>query len=291
MLNSLAMLRRLLSIVFTALLSLCFIYLVLSILPGDSTTYMSGESVIASSEKISLAAFLFNALTLNLNDSAFLSIPVRKLIFSRMVPTLILTILSLFFAILIALLMVYLDQKKGKKLLFELYCSIIYSLPSFFIAILFLFVVAKIFNYFISYDDSNKIISLIIPSLSLGIVHSAFLMKNLKDLLEREKIKQYVIVAYSKGSSDSRVFFFHIFINILHIVIVLINQSFISLFSSSAAVELIFSIPGIGNLIVNAINRRDSNTIAGVIIIVIMLTSLLSVFEDIIAAIKKRRGV
>ncbi len=136
MLNSLAMLRRLLSIVFTALLSLCFIYLVLSILPGDSTTYMSGESVIASSEKISLAAFLFNALTLNLNDSAFLSIPVRKLIFSRMVPTLILTILSLFFAILIALLMVYLDQKKGKKLLFELYCSIIYSLPSFFIAIL-----------------------------------------------------------------------------------------------------------------------------------------------------------
>lgn len=285
------MLRRLLSIVFTALLSLCFIYLVLSILPGDSTTYMSGESVIASSEKISLLAFLFNAITLNLNDSAFLSIPVRKLIFSRMVPTLILTILSLFFAILIALLMVYLDQKKGKKLLLELYCSIIYSLPSFFIAILFLFVVAKVFNYFISYDDSNKIISLIIPSLSLGIVHSAFLMKNLKDLLEREKIKQYVIVAYSKGSSDSRVFFFHIFINILHIVIVLINQSFISLFSSSAAVELIFSIPGIGNLIVNAINRRDSNTIAGVIIIVIMLTSLLSVFEDIIAAIKKRRGV
>ena len=291
MLNSLAMLRRLLSIVFTALLSLCFIYLVLSILPGDSTTYMSGESVIASSEKISLAAFLFNAITLNLNDSAFLSIPVRELIFSRMVPTLILTILSLFFAILIALLMVYLDQKKGKKLLLELYCSIIYSLPSFFIAILFLFVVAKVFNYFISYDDSNKIISLIIPSLSLGIVHSAFLMKNLKDLLEREKIKQYVIVAYSKGLSDSRVFFFHIFINILHIVIVLINQSFISLFSSSAAVELIFSIPGIGNLIVNAINRRDSNTIAGVIIIVIMLTSLLSVFEDIIAAIKKRRGV
>ena len=285
------MLRRLLSIVFTALLSLCFIYLVLSILPGDSTTYMSGESVIASSEKISLLAFLFNALTLNLNDSAFLSIPVRELIFSRMVPTLILTILSLFFAILIALLMVYLDQKKGKKLLLELYCSIIYSLPSFFIAILFLFVVAKVFNYFITYDDSNKIISLIIPSLSLGIVHSAFLMKNLKDLLEREKIKQYVIVAYSKGSSDSRVFFFHIFINILHIVIVLINQSFISLFSSSAAVELIFSIPGIGNLIVNAINRRDSNTIAGVIIIVIMLTSLLSVFEDIIAAIKKRRGV
>ena len=284
------MLRRLLSIVFTALLSLCFIYFVLSILPGDSTTYMSGESVIASSEKISLLAFLFNAITLNLNDSAFLSIPVRELIFSRMVPTLILTILSLFFAILIALVMVYLDQKKGKKLLLELYCSIIYSLPSFFIAILFLFVVAKVFNYFISYDDSNKIISLIIPSLSLGIVHSAFLMKNLKDLLEREKIKQYVIVAYSKGSSDSRVFFFHIFINILHIVIVLINQSFISLFSSSAAVELIFSIPGIGNLIVNAINRRDSNTIAGVIIIVIMLTSLLSVFEDIIAAIKKRRG-
>ena len=285
------MLRRFLSIALTALLSLCFVYLVLSMLPGDSTTYMSGDSVLVSSDKISLPTFLFNALNLNLGTSAFLSIPVRDLIFSRMVPTIILTILSLFFAILIALLMLYLDQKKGKKLFFEVYCSFIYSLPSFFIAILFLFVVAKFFNYFISYDESQKIISLIIPALSLGIVHSAFLMKNLKDLLEREKIKQYVTVAYSKGSSDSRVFFFHIFINILHIIIVLINQSFISLFSSSAAVELIFSVPGIGNLIVNAINRRDSSTIAGVIIIVILLTSLLSVFEDIIAEIKKRRIV
>lgn len=285
------MLRRFLSIALTALLSLCFVYLVLSMLPGDSTTYMSGDSVLVSSDKISLPTFLFNALTLNLGTSAFLSIPVRDLIFSRMVPTIILTILSLFFAILIALLMLYLDQKKGKKLFFEVHCSFIYSLPSFFIAILFLFVVAKFFNYFISYDESQKIISLIIPALSLGIVHSAFLMKNLKDLLEREKIKQYVTVAYSKGSSDSRVFFFHIFINILHIIIVLINQSFISLFSSSAAVELIFSVPGIGNLIVNAINRRDSSTIAGVIIIVILLTSLLSVFEDIIAEIKKRRVV
>ena len=53
------------------------------------------------------------------------------------------------------------------------------------------------------------------PALSLGIVHSAFLMKNLRDLLETEKKGQYVTLAYSKGSSDFRVFFYHIFINIL----------------------------------------------------------------------------
>ena len=283
------MLRRLVSIFLTALLSLCFIYFVLSVLPGDSTTYMSGESVLVNSEKVSLFSFLKNALTLNLGTSAFLSIPVRLLIFNRIVPTLILTFLSLFFAIIISLVMIYLDQKKGKRILFEGYCSVIYALPSFFISLLFLFFFAKFFNTFISYDESHKVLSLIVPALSLGIVHSAFLMKNLKDLIEREKIKQYVTLAYSKGASDKRVFFFHIFINILHIVIVLINQSFISLFSSSAAVELIFSIPGIGNLIVNAINRRDSATIAGVIIIVIMVTSILSVVEDSIAEIKKMR--
>ena len=283
------MLRRIVSIILTALLSLCFVYFALSILPGDSITYLSGDYVEVQGNEVSLISFIINALTLNLGSSAFLSIPVKELIFQRMVPTLILTILSLIFAILISLVMLYFDQKKGKRNLFEGYTALVYAIPSFLISILFLYVIAKCFGIFITYDDKHKILSLIMPALSLGIVHSAFLMKNLRDLLESEKKRQYVTLAYSKGSSDIRVFFYHIFINILHIVIVLINQSFISLFSSSAAVELIFSIPGIGSLIVQAIGRRDSATIAGVIIIVILLTALFSIIEDIIDGLRRER--
>ena len=61
------------------------------------------------------------------------------------------------------------------------------------------------------------------------------------------------------------------------------------MFSSSAAVELIFSIPGLGSLIVQAIGRRDSATIAGVIIIVILLTALFSIIEDIIDGLRRER--
>ena len=81
----------------------------------------------------------------------------------------------------------------------------------------------------------------------------------------------------------------HILLYILNVVIVLVDQSFNSLIASSAAVEIIFSIPGIGNLIVQAIARRDSLTIAGVLILIILITSFFSIIEDILDEINKRR--
>ena len=101
MLNLVAMLRRIVSIILTALLSLCFVYFALSILPGDSITYLSGDYVEVQGNEVSLISFIINALTLNLGSSAFLSIPVKELIFQRMVSTLILTILSLIFVFLL----------------------------------------------------------------------------------------------------------------------------------------------------------------------------------------------
>ena len=109
------MLRRVVSIILTALLSLCFVYFALSILPGDSITYLSGDYVEVQGNEVSLISFIINALTLNLGSSAFLSIPVKELIFQRIVPTLILAILSLGFAILISLAMLYFDQNKERR--------------------------------------------------------------------------------------------------------------------------------------------------------------------------------
>ena len=284
------MFKRIVSVVITLILSLMFIYFVISVLPGDSTTYMSGESVInVEKQTESLFSFIKKALTLNLGTSAFLSLSVKDLILERLFPTVILSIMSLVIALTISLFFIYLDVIKGKKVLLEAFSSITYSFPSFLIALIALLISSKVFSYFVVYDDENKIISLLIPSLCLGLVHAPFLMKNIRDLIIREKIKPYVTLAYSKGLGNIKVFFYHILLNILNVVIVLVDQSFISLISSSAAVEIIFSIPGIGNLIVQAIARRDSLTIAGVIILIILITSLLSIIEDILDEINKRR--
>ncbi len=284
------MLKRIISVIITLILSLMFIYLVLSVLPGDSTTYMSGEIVInVEKQTESLISFIKKALTLNLGTSAFLSISVKDLILERLLPTVILSIMSLVISLIISLTFIYLDVIKGKKIFLEVFSTITYSFPSFLIALIALLISSKLFSYFVVYDDEHKIFSLLIPAICLALVHAPFLMKNIRDLIIREKIKPYVTLAYSKGLGNAKVFFYHILLNILNVVIVLVDQSFISLIASSAAVEIIFSIPGIGNLIVQAIARRDSLTIAGVIILIILITSLLSIIEDILDEINKRR--
>ena len=89
----------------------------------------------------------------------------------------------------------------------------------------------------------------------------------------------------SKGASENRMLFMHVLSNVAAEVMVLLDQSFISLFASSAAVETLFSYPGLGSLMVRAIARRDTGTIAGMMIITCMLSSVLSIAEDLLLSV------
>ena len=110
-------------------------------------------------------------------------------------------------------------------------------------------------------------------------------------MLEGERELPYARFVLSKGASENRMLFMHVLSNVAAEVMVLLDQSFISLFASSAAVETLFSYPGLGSLMVSAIARRDTGTIAGMMIISCMLSSLLSIAEDLLLSVlDERRG-
>ncbi|MGN0906213.1 MAG: ABC transporter permease [Bullifex sp.] len=297
MLNSVTVferfLRRLLSVTVTFILSLCFIWLALRILPGDSSAYLLGDGVNDSviTEEMGLSEFLARALTFSFGPSAFAGKSVTEVILERLVPTLGLAIMSLAIAVVITVMMLYLDKKHGMRKTFETVSLLSFTVPAFISSLLLMLFSSRVFGYFPSYSSEEPFLSALFPAITLAFMHTGLLMKTIREMEMDEEHMPYVKFALSKGASENRVTLTHVLANISPGIMVLLDQSFISLFASSAAVETLFSYPGLGSLMVTAIARRDTGTIAGMMIITVMLSSALSIAEDIVLAVLDvRRG-
>lgn len=297
MLNSVTVferfMRRLFSVTVTFILSLCFIWLALRILPGDSSAFLLGDGVNDSviTEETGLPEFLSRALTFSFGPSAFAGKTVTEVIAERMMPTVLLAIMSLAIAVLITVMMLYLDKKHDMRKTFETVSLLSFTVPAFISSLLLMLLSSRVFGYFPSYSQEQPLLSALFPALTLAFMHTGLLMKTIREMSMEEECMPYVRFAFSKGASESRVSLTHVLANIGPGIMVLLDQSFISLFASSAAVETLFSYPGLGSLMVTAIARRDTGTIAGMMIMTVMLSSALSIAEDIVLAILDvRRG-
>lgn len=77
-----------------------------------------------------------------------------------------------------------------------------------------------------------------------------------------------ILTARSKGLSEGRIVFKHAFKNSLLPIITVIGQSFGSLVAGAVVVETVFAIPGLGQLMINSVTRRDFAMIQGIVLVV-----------------------
>ncbi len=134
--------------------------------------------------------------------------------------------------------------------------------------------IGKLFDYL--WHMFLPVVSMVITSLA-GIT---FLIKN--SFIE-ELNKQYVVTAYSKGCSQKRVLYFHVFRNALIIIIADLPQTLIAiLFTSSLMIEILFSLDGIGLLAYNSALNKDYPVILGLLYIMSMLGLLARILSDIL---------
>lgn len=97
----------------------------------------------------------------------------------------------------------------------------------------------------------------------------------------------YVTTARSKGLSERDVIYGHALPNALIPILTVIGMRFGSMLGGATIIEVVFSIPGIGQYLVNSINNRDYNACTGGIIfiaftfaLIMLLTDLLYAFAD-----------
>lgn len=163
------------------------------------------------------------------------------------------------------------------------------SIPPFFIGIIFTFIFGLILKMFIpggyvSYTENfGAFISyLIFPAIAIALPKAAMTTKLLRNSLLTEMSQDYVRTARSRGNSEARVLFVHVFKNGLLPVITFLGMVAADLVANSIVIEQVFGIPGLGRTLISSISKRDYPVVEAIIVLVAVVVLVVNVLVDII---------
>lgn len=306
------LLKRLIYVVITIFFVIVFNYALFRLLPGDPLTMLTRNPKI-SAESIESIRRLFgldlpwykqffvyisNLFHGELGISFSFKAPVTKVIATRIGPTLALLLTSEVFAIIIGLVLgTVAAWKRGKKADLGImgFSLVMYSMPTFWLGMLMVVIFSVQLRFFpISgmltpgfnhasigmafYDFARH---LILPCLVLVlnyIAEYAITMRNtLTDILSED----YILTAKAKGFPDRYVLRKHAFPNALLPVTTLVMMNLGFVVAGAIQVETIFSWPGLGRLMYEAIYARDYPLLQGVFLLTTIFVILANFLADI----------
>ncbi len=122
---------------------------------------------------------------------------------------------------------------------------------------------------------------LILPALTLATSLSAYLTRITHAALSRELRQPYLLLARAKGLSARHIFFRHVIKNALIPVMIVAGLQLGALLSGAIVIENVFSWPGIGTLLITAVQRRDFPMIQGISLFMVCLYLLLNLLIDL----------
>ena len=99
---------------------------------------------------------------------------------------------------------------------------------------------------------------MIFPAIAIALPKSAMTIRMLKMSILSEAGKDYVRTAYSRGNTTTAVMYKHVLKNAFIPVITFLGMTLSDIVAGSLIVEQVFSIPGLGRLLVTSISNRDS---------------------------------
>jgi peptide/nickel transport system permease protein len=126
--------------------------------------------------------------------------------------------------------------------------------------------------------------SLILPAIALGFTQAGLVARTARDATIDVLAEDYIRTARSKGVREPRVLTRHAFRNALIPTMTVVGTSLANLLSGAVVVETVFVLPGIGNLIVQSISRRDYPVIEGVVLFVALVYVVVNLGVDLLYA-------
>lgn len=227
----------------------------------------------------------------DVGDSIKYKAPILSMISQRLPITFTLALLAIIFTLIIAVpLALFAAWKKDSfagKFVTTL-MSINVSVPEFFLGVLFIWVFGLLLKLFtagnyISYEDDlgGFVRYLILPALAIAVSSSAMLVRYLYNAITQEMKKQYVRTALSVGNRSWRVLYKHILKNACIPAITMLGMIISEIFSGSIIIEQVFSIPGIGRLLISAIESRDFPLLQTIVIYIAVVVIVANTLVDI----------
>lgn len=275
-------LRRLAMLIPTLFGMSMLIFLMLRLLPGDILDIIAGTDAQVSEEQleklrdamglsdpipVQYVKWMGDLLRGNPGNSMRSGEPVADLLARALPITLELAILSVLISTVIAIPLGVLSAvKRDTALDFGARVGglVGLSLPSFWVATLMLLVSSKLFGWTpslrfvpIYVDPIANLKQMLLPAIAIGIQLMAIIMRMTRTTMLEVMGQDYVRTARAKGLRDRIVLYRHALKNALIPVITVIGFQLGTLMGSSAIVEVIFGLNGIGNTLLQGIFNRD----------------------------------
>ncbi|MBH5316995.1 ABC transporter permease [Paenibacillus sp. GSMTC-2017] len=158
------------------------------------------------------------------------------------------------------------------------------SIPNFLLGLLLVYFLAYKFNLFPTMG-TGSLKHFILPSLTLGFSMSAIYSRLLRSGLIDSMSQQYVRAARARGLSETRILMTHALRPALLPLITVLGMSMGSLVAGTVVVEIMFALPGLGSLAIDAILQRDYPVIQGYVLLIGLFIVVIQFIVDFVYGI------
>ncbi|MHC1691756.1 MAG: ABC transporter permease [Sphaerochaetaceae bacterium] len=157
------------------------------------------------------------------------------------------------------------------------------SMPNFWLGLMLILLFSLKLGWLPS-GGTGGIRYLILPAVTVGLSLAALLTRTTRSAMLDVIRQDYMTTAKAKGASFRRVIYNHGLRNALIPIVTAIGLQFSFVMTGSALAETVFGWPGIGRLVVDSINKRDTPLVTGSIILCCVLMTIINLVVDIIYA-------
>ncbi len=283
-------LKKFLTLIITLFIVSLLAFLAFQIIPGDPTTKLLGteatpEAVASLRASMGLDdpiplrywSWLTGFLTGDMGTSYSYSLPVAEMLAEKLPTTGILVLMAFFFTVLLSIpIGVLMGSVKNKVAdwIFTALDQIVMSVPAFFVGILACYLFGTLLRWFVpgnfvSYqtDWGGFFGYLLLPALSIALPRIAMTVKMLRSCILSELEQDYVRTSRSRGASRGHILRSHVLRNAMIPTIAFLAVSAGSIMTGTIIIEQVFTIPGIGRLLLASISNRDFPVVQAIVVI------------------------
>lgn len=292
---------RLLDAVPTVLLVLTLVFIALRLLPGDPALvalgdYATPEQLALFREQMGLNAplwqqyfaFIWDMLTLDFGQSLIDRTPVLQLLADNLPYTIELTLVATGMGLIIGIplgVVAAVNRNKLPDAGVRVFSLVGYAIPDFYLGALLLIVFALTLGWFPINGGGtgfvDRLYHVFLPAVTLAMVKTAFLGRLTRTSLLEVLGKDYIRTARAKGSRENRVIYRHGLRNALLPITTGLGLSLLATLSGSVAIELVFNRPGIGEVLISAIAKRDYPVIQAGVVVFAFFVVLINLLVDL----------
>ncbi len=277
------------------------VFFLIHLVPGDPATTLLGQHAtpqrvaalrerwhLTESVPIQYASYIGRLLKGDLGDSFLFQISVSSLVLARLLPTVGLLVYATILSILISVPLAVLAATKQDSLRDHFVRGIPVvglGMPPFWVGIMLVLVFALRLRWFpvggLGVGLAGQIRALFLPSLTIAIAISPLVIRSLRASMLEVLQAEYVTTARAKGMPERRVISHHVLRNALLPAVTILGVNIGFFIGGTVVIESVFSIPGLGQLMIQAIFSRDFPVVQGVTLIFGMMVVLVNLLTDL----------